>query len=448
MKKILASVSLGILLTACSTKPVDYAVLKGKVTTSEEKLVRVYLGNKEVKAISVQPDGTFNDTIRDLGTRNNYLLVIDRKQVVPVFLRKGTELDLNISESTSVAGKDFENTQFLIEKAKYITENLDQKMQQLYMSPPDVFKKELTSVFSGLKELLKKHKLESSYVQTQEKWADYKLISLLNQYPQAYRYFTREEAQLPEGFMSKTDHIDYDNAAEYDNNNAYVELVQRYYFDSLASENPEVVKKQFERIKAIKSENIKQDFAQFFMHFISLEKPELNADFRDFILANSNDENLKKEAQNAYDSAQKLASGTPAPTFEYPNIKGEKVSLQSLLGKVVYVDVWATWCGPCRFEIPHLKELEKSFHGKNVAFVSISIDEVKDQQKWKDFIAQNGLGGIQLMADAAWKSQIVSDYLIQGIPRFILIDKEGKLVSADASRPSDPQTKQKIQSLL
>ena len=141
-----------------------------------------------------------------------------------------------------------------------------------------------------------------------------------------------------------------------------------------------------------------------------------------------------------------LAKGTASPTFDkYENYKGGTTSLSDLKGKYVYVDVWATWCGPCKAEIPALKELDKKYHGKNIQFVSLSIDDDrshggswdKARENWKAMIADKQLVGIQLFAPEGWQSQFVLDYRINGIPRFILIDPNGNIVTPDAPRPSD-----------
>ncbi len=131
--------------------------------------------------------------------------------------------------------------------------------------------------------------------------------------------------------------------------------------------------------------------------------------------------------------------GATSPTFDYENYKGGKTSLKDLNGKYVYVDVWATWCGPCKAEIPSLKKVEKQFHDKKIEFVSISIDQQKDYDIWKKMVAEKELGGIQLFADNDWNSEFVKNYKINGIPRFILIDPNGNVVNPDAPRPSDPK---------
>ncbi len=141
-----------------------------------------------------------------------------------------------------------------------------------------------------------------------------------------------------------------------------------------------------------------------------------------------------------------LAKGSPSPAFEnYENYKGGTTSLSDLKGKYVYVDVWATWCRPCKAEIPALKELDKKYHGKNIQFVSLSIDDDKSHggswdkahENWKAMIIDKQLSGIQLFAPNGWQSQFVLDYKINGIPRFILIDPKGNIVTPDAPRPSE-----------
>jgi thiol-disulfide isomerase/thioredoxin len=140
--------------------------------------------------------------------------------------------------------------------------------------------------------------------------------------------------------------------------------------------------------------------------------------------------------------------GTASPHFNYENHKGGMTKLEDFKGKYIYVDVWATWCGPCRAEIPHLKKTEEAYHGKNIEFVSMSIDAQKDHDKWKKFVDDKQLGGVQIMADKDWNSDFVKAYEIQGIPRFILIGPDGKIVNADAPRPSSPELAQLLDTLV
>ena len=152
-----------------------------------------------------------------------------------------------------------------------------------------------------------------------------------------------------------------------------------------------------------------------------------------------------------------LPKGAPSPIFEgYENFKGGVTSIGDLKGKYAYIDVWATWCGPCKAEIPALKELEKDYHGKNIQFVSMSIDDDRThkgswdlaKQDWKAMVAEKELGGIQIFAPEGWKSKFITDYKINGIPRFILIDPSGNIVNASAPRPSDPSLRALFDELM
>ena len=110
------------------------------------------------------------------------------------------------------------------------------------------------------------------------------------------------------------------------------------------------------------------------------------------------------------------------------------------------VDVWATWCGPCRKELPYLKSLEEEMEGKDVVFIGVSLDEKKDFEKWKKFIVDEQLPGVQLFA-GGW-SKIAKDYKITGIPRFMVFGKDGQVVEANAPRPSAPELKELLEAEL
>ena len=146
--------------------------------------------------------------------------------------------------------------------------------------------------------------------------------------------------------------------------------------------------------------------------------------------------------------AAKKMEGIASPSFDYENHKGGKTKLEDLRGKYVYIDVWATWCGPCIAEIPHLKKVEAKYHGKNIEFVSISVDTEKDYEKWKKMVVSKELGGIQLFADKNWTSDFIKAYGINAIPRFILIGPDGKVIKADAARPSSASLTELLDSLV
>ena len=160
-------------------------------------------------------------------------------------------------------------------------------------------------------------------------------------------------------------------------------------------------------------------------------------------------ESLKSLLKRTYEQKQVSLAlrGQDSPEFkDYENYAGGTTSLSDLKGKYVYIDLWATWCGPCKREIPFLKEIEKVYHNKNIVFVSISIDKPKKYEVWKKMVEEKELTGIQLYANE--DKTFTDAYKVIGIPRFILIDPAGKVVNADAPRPSDPKLRTLIDNLL
>ncbi|GAB3937433.1 TlpA family protein disulfide reductase [Mucilaginibacter myungsuensis] len=151
------------------------------------------------------------------------------------------------------------------------------------------------------------------------------------------------------------------------------------------------------------------------------------------------DDNYKAVATKTYNKLQSVLPGQPSPLFVYNDPSDKPLALKDLQGSYVYIDVWATWCGPCKAEIPSLKMVEGKYHDKNIKFVSVSVDAMKDLGTWKNFIKDNQLGGIQVITEKAAGSAFIQEYNINSIPRFILIDPQGNIVSADAPRPSDPE---------
>ena len=150
-------------------------------------------------------------------------------------------------------------------------------------------------------------------------------------------------------------------------------------------------------------------------------------------------ENDEVEALNAqYKKWETLKRGNPALDFTYEDVSGEMVSLSDYYGNVIYIDVWATWCGPCISEFPSSKDLKARLaDAEDVVFMYVSVDDADDKETWKTVLVKHGLAeGVNLFAGGGWESTINELYQIQGIPRYILIDKEGKIFKSQAPRPS------------
>jgi thiol-disulfide isomerase/thioredoxin len=147
-----------------------------------------------------------------------------------------------------------------------------------------------------------------------------------------------------------------------------------------------------------------------------------------------NDPKLIASFRKASARYEHLYPGKKAPDADFYDVNGNLSSISSYKGKVIYIDTWATWCGPCKREIPHLHELEESMKNENVVFLSVSTD--KDINAWKNFLQTQHMSGNQLHQSDDPETSMSKMYNVDSIPRFILIDEEGKIVSANAPRPS------------
>jgi thiol-disulfide isomerase/thioredoxin len=160
-------------------------------------------------------------------------------------------------------------------------------------------------------------------------------------------------------------------------------------------------------------------------------------------LYNSLDESLKttspgKKIKEKLGQAKMPSVGATAPAvgspnwrsdFSAPNPEGKTVSLKESLGKVTIVDFWASWCGPCRQENPHVVAIYKELHSKGLNIIGVSLD--KDATKWKEAIAKDGLTWTQVSHLKFWDEPIAAQYGVQSIPATFILDASGKVVAQD-----------------
>lgn len=140
-------------------------------------------------------------------------------------------------------------------------------------------------------------------------------------------------------------------------------------------------------------------------------------------------------ADKVYEHYKRLVPGSQALDFTMTDRKGKVFHLSDFRGKAVYIDVWATWCGPCCAEIPHMEKLAAHYaKDKRIELISISLDE--DKAKWEKKLAEDKPEWRQFICLDAFDSQLCKNYSINAIPRFLFFDKDGKVISLDAPRPS------------
>jgi thiol-disulfide isomerase/thioredoxin len=145
---------------------------------------------------------------------------------------------------------------------------------------------------------------------------------------------------------------------------------------------------------------------------------------------------------------EKIGPGKPAPDFSGITPEGKQLALSDLRGKVVYVDIWATWCGPCVGAFPDSKKLQKEFKGNDrVAFLYVSVDQ--DTLAWKKMVAGNKVpAGLHMLNGTDKPESIWNLYHVSAVPRYLLIDERGRMVATHAAHPSKYNASEELRKVL
>ncbi len=155
---------------------------------------------------------------------------------------------------------------------------------------------------------------------------------------------------------------------------------------------------------------------------------QLKTDFAGtaFVVAMQQQEEKQKAAEKI---RQNLVVGAAFPDFSQKDVNGKPLSIASYKGKVLLIDFWATWCGPCRGEIPNVVAAYQKYHGKGFEVIGISLDE--DRQKLLDYTKQMNMSWPEFFDGQGWSNQLAVKYGIQSIPTAYLLDGNGKIIGQD-----------------
>jgi thiol-disulfide isomerase/thioredoxin len=138
----------------------------------------------------------------------------------------------------------------------------------------------------------------------------------------------------------------------------------------------------------------------------------------------------QEEKQKAAETIQRsLEVGATFPDFTEKDLNGKPLSIASYKGKVILIDFWATWCGPCRGEIPNVVATYQQYHGKGFEVIGISLDQ--DRQKLLDYTRQQKMTWAQYFDGQGWGNKLAAKYGIESIPATFLLDGNGKIIGRD-----------------
>ena len=438
-----------IFIFGCKNEPtIDYALFSGKIENVDAEKIMIE-GTDFDKELKINSDGAFSDSLK-LTESGFYTLKIGR-QYTQLYLKNGFNLNMNLDaqafdKSLQYSGEgSIENNYLAAKILKNETTKADPT--SFYGQEEADFKSNIATIKQDNTKALEALKsADAQFVSLELKNLEYDAYVELSTYGSAHSYYAKiPDYKVSDEFLpSELKTLKFDDVKAYNYSSSYKNLAYRNtlegIFETIGEDYNNATVEDLEGINNIKITALKEDIIDYLGKFmISPSNPNMKS-IHDFLAASTSKEETKSSLTDTYEKNKNLVVGMPSPQFvNYENHKGGNTSLNELKGKYVYIDVWATWCGPCKREIPFLKEIEKKYHGKNIEFVSTSIDVAKDYNTWVEMVEKEQLGGMQLIADNDWQSKFVTDYAIEGIPRFILVDPEGNIVSADAPRPSDPK---------
>jgi peroxiredoxin len=125
-----------------------------------------------------------------------------------------------------------------------------------------------------------------------------------------------------------------------------------------------------------------------------------------------------------------MNTGKTAPELSLPDADGNLIKLSDLKGKVVLIDFWASWCGPCRKNNPHLVKLYHKYHDRGFEIYGVSLDD--DHLSWKDAVHHDAMSWVQVIDDKGWNASSAMAYGVEMIPSSFLIDKQGVIHTVNA----------------
>ncbi len=375
-----------------------------------------------------------------------------------VFNLKLNAKNAGFDQSLIFEGKGAEENNYIQEKNKIITQvygNLNgwDGISALYQLPENDFLKKHEDYKTKITNLLSSKKFTHQNFEVLEiKDISFKTYAINHNYKNYHAYITENpEFEVSVNFPKIPDDFDFFDETYYYFSKTYRGLVTTHFFSNIFDQvdNDETVepfKLIVAGLKNIKSKLIRSELVSEIYDELATSTQDLDKIVEDLISYSLNEE-VKNEIRKIHQELKSLSAGKHSPEFNFEDINGNMVSSESLKGKYVYIDVWATWCKPCIAEVPSLKKIIASYKNKKIQFVGISVNEQKDKQKWIKMVQDKNLEGYQLLADKDWNSDFAKQYNINSIPRFILIDPNGNIVDADAPRPSDSELINLLKSL-
>ena len=328
-----------------------------------------------------------------------------------------------------------------------------EKQNELLGQSPMAFKQSMQAIAQQYTEILKN--LPADFATKEEKANRYQQLAIVSEYLLNHHKYTEEEAPAIKELQDLCTAVDLDNATDFNDYPEYQTLVQnifkwRIYSHKVQYEFDDPWGKILADFKVLKSENIKQALAPLIIEGVSpTSASATNEEIIALVKQLVKDNDLLNTLSKHIDLVNKLKAGQPFPALPALtdlNDKEVKYEQLPLKGKLLFIDIWATYCPDCRKELPALETLQEDYKTEPITFVSISVD--RDKEAWKAMVKEKKLCGIHLYASPETKELFKELYDLRSIPRYMLIDEKGNIINANLPMPSDKNLKELITATL
>ena len=455
MKKYLIFLVLVFLFISCLKVPNARITFSGNIKNNSEDILKVSNYNSTLKQqIPIDSLGNFRGLV-EVETDGYYFFQVGQSYTTVRF-KKGQNVHVSIDASdffTSIiySGDLKKENNYNVAKSQ-LRANLVGDTKEYFVVPLNDFLPKIEKTRDTLFSLLANSELSQKDTELEKKLIKYEYLQTYNNYKKFYNYHKKVDPVLPDDYFDPILGMNTDDDEIFRYSRAYRNLIiENFRLSSKIALSKDtsltIIDFVKNKISDIKSADIREQFASMLIREMKEENENIDYDYNKIMTLLASDRK-KDKLTLRYKSAKSTTSGTASVDFNYENFDGGSISLQDLRGKLLYIDVWATWCGPCIKEMPALKELVKEYANKDIEFVSISIDSKNDYEKWRKMVPEKNVGGIQLYDAEGLNSDFMKAFSVSLIPRFMMIDSEGKIITAKAPRPSSEDVRNFIDSHL